>query len=123
MEWKRFANKYRMNWTEDPVYSHFSTSERIVGMYDDEACIVEVVVRMHADQTPHSRERGHPDYWGWMDKGENDMVMIQPTWCSFDAQFAYGVGADEERGNGKAYRLTVEETRVVKESKIGNVCG
>jgi len=124
-EWKKYANKYHYSWTNDIVYTHISNSTRTVELYDDEACIVEVMIRVNDNQDrihPHPRckEENHPDYWGWLENG--DMVMIQPTWFAFDVQFAYGVDADEERENGKAYRLTVEEIGIVNEKPIGGAC-
>jgi hypothetical protein len=94
-------------------------------MYDDEACIVEVTVSINENQernrhSPHHEDQHHPDYWGWIEN--DDLVMIQPTWDSFNVQFPYGVIADEEREKGKAYRLVVEEASVVSEGTGRNSC-
>lgn len=49
------------------------------------------------------------NYWGWIDAGAADPVMIRPGHDRYSMQFTYGPEAEERRGKGRTVRLRVTE--------------
>jgi hypothetical protein len=110
----RFASKHDDDGTgSGTFYQFFEESAGMVSLWDDASTIVEVKIAMHPDQKHGHLGMPKADYWGWIDR-KGDAKMIQPSYGQFCMQFPYGFESDEELGKGKAARLVVEETRVIK---------
>ncbi len=84
----------------------------------------EVFVNMATDAR-HALHHGHNppievivkedeagEYFGWMRPSDTEPVMIQPHRGMFEMQFPWGSKAEQEAGNGKVLKLTVERAKI-----------
>ena len=68
--------------------------------------IFKIEVTIHPNQTPETKHRDFTqDYWGWVKKNTDIFTLVQPSFPQFSMQFTYGFKANEDAGEGKAYRL------------------
>jgi hypothetical protein len=80
------------------------------GIKDDEP-IYDITFDIDDDQSEHKQGI---DYWGWLDYDKKRITMIWPSWIQFSACFPYGIDVSEKSGQGKAYRLKIVSTKLVK---------
>jgi hypothetical protein len=95
-EWKAFAEE-----TNDPKlpFNTITDWEEVLAM---SGVRPENRVSVRLVEDPEGELRG------WIDKGADHPVMIQHKKI-FPVQFAYGVDAEVERGNGEVVALRVEK--------------
>ena len=108
---KMYAHKDHTINTGQEFFRDIQPTPKQVKMYGS-GDIFEVNVELHKDQTPETKNTGFGiDYWGWQRTIEKDLIMIWPSFPQFSMCFCYGYKSEEERGRGKAYRLSVEEVK------------
>ena len=54
------------------------------------------------------------NYIGWIISGNNFASMIYPSYDQFSCCFSYGYEILEKRGDGKAYRLKIIESKLLE---------
>ncbi len=95
-------------------YHHFGVNELNACLYGDKVeDIVEVEVSLAEDQAippppQHDTKVNEPDYWGWWDAKKEKFSLIFGKHFLLEMCFPYGTKIEEERGNGKAYRINVK---------------
>lgn len=95
-----------------PRYNHFGIHPVTASMYGHTADEIVLVTMYKAeDQTvPQFNSNDlKPDYWGWYDFGQERFTLIHPKYFLLNMCFFAGIKASEDAGEGKAYRLLIEE--------------
>ena len=96
-------------------YKDFGIHKVVASLYGkDPMDIVEVEFVISSNQTPVEKnsvqKNDKPDYWVWICKeGDIAQRMIWPQYFLLNMCFPYGIKAEEERGNGKAFRVELVE--------------
>lgn len=96
-------------------YEHFGIFPQIVSLYGNRVeDIVEIEFKISTDQTkPEANNNNmNPDYWGWYDNDKQAFsMMIFAQYFLLNMCFPYGIKASEEHGEGKAYRLEIQNIK------------
>jgi hypothetical protein len=90
-------------------YEHFGISPKLASLYGDKPeDIVEVEFKISDNQKvpPHDKSM-NVDYWGWYDSRIKKFSMIYAKHFLLEMCFPYGIKANEDKGQGKAYRLEI----------------
>lgn len=96
------------------MYKHFNIHEKTLSLYGSykNEDILNVRVRIHEDQSPADEKSiSAPDYWAWVDSKGKISSLIWAQYFLLNMCFPYGLKAEEERGAGKAYRVTITEIK------------
>lgn len=93
------------------IFEHFGIHPKTASLYGRQAAeIIEVEVSISDNQEkPKSGKMEAADYWGWWDYKRNEFSLIWPQYFLLNMCFPYGMVPQEERGDGKAYRVNVIE--------------
>jgi len=89
-------------------YNHFGIHPSLASMYGVKVKdIVELQMRVSADQITPDEISTKADYWGWYDNEDQRFSMIYPKRFLLEMCFPYGIKACEDQNQGKAYRLEI----------------
>lgn len=101
-----YAHKSRKGFFKD-----IDVNRKTVELYPGNE-IYEIEVSIHENQKKGHLDIKEADYWGWLKAGDDSFSMVYPSYVQFSICFPYGHEILEERGEGKAYRLSVKEIGV-----------
>lgn len=91
-------------------YNHFGIHPKLASVYGDKPEDIETLkMKISNEQTIPKLNNKYKvaDYWGWYDNEKKKFTLIYAQYFLLNICFPYGLKAQEERGDGKAYRLEI----------------
>lgn len=100
MIYLNYGAKYNDHY--DSIFNNIIGTQ-MCGYENDE--IYALVFREKTEDDPES------NYWGFLDKNDDYVSLIFPSWVQFSICFPYGIEAEEKAGNGRRVNLTLLKVR------------
>lgn len=111
---QKYKNTKFTNYPDGYFYTHFINHPETCRLYDESKEVYKVKVR-------ELKEGEKSIYWGWWDNESNRFEHVHPTKGILSIVFPYSMKLYEEKGEGKAYNVIIEEIRIINKKEDDNI--